>query len=129
MADNKHKKPFLKKGEGKLVCHSKKLSNNKKNISYLKSGRGKLAWQHNESKESLEKRESQILINESKKEIIIELENNKENNKENNNYNIPPSINDYRKKYKNDNENFIDTIEARIKMLESKSVDKFNYTY
>lgn len=118
MSDNKDKKPFLKKGQGKLACHFKKTPTNKKNISYLKSGRGKLAWQHNENKESLEKRESQILLNESKKEITFDLENNK-----------PPTIDNYRKKYKNDSEMFMDTIEARIKMLESKSVDKFNYTY
>ena len=118
------KKPFLKKGQGKLVCNNinnknSKLNKNKSELSssYLKKGQGRLAWHHNESDKSSQLRQD-----------TYELEQGKIELKEYNTQQKKSLIENIRNKYKKDVE-FVDTIQTRIKELESWSKDKLNYTF
>lgn len=125
-----NKKPFLRKGQGKLICN---LSKEKK--PYLKKGDGKLACFANENQKFFEKRKNNILLEKSKAEIEMLLERRKSeaiiaNNKQDKILQRKPSfIQEVRDNHKNSNNTFIDTIEQRIKNIENLHKDKFNYTF
>ena len=126
----KPKKPFLRKGQGKLISNHVKEKK-----PFLKKGDGKLACFANESQKIFEKRRNSILLEKSKAEIEMILERRRSeaiisnNNQDNIQQHKPSFIHDIRRNHiKNNNSSFLDTIEQRIKNIEDLNKNKYNYT-
>lgn len=121
----KPKKPFLRKGQGKLMCNQ---VNEKK--PFLKKGEGKLACFANETEKIALKRQNSLLLEKSKAEVEMMLEKRKSEALFSNNKIVqhkPAFIQNVRNNKKKNE--FLDTIEKRIQNLENLHKDKFNYTF
>ena len=121
----KPKKPFLRKGQGKLMCNQ-----HKEKKPFLKKGEGKLACFANESEKLAQQRKNTLLLEKSKAEVEMLLERRKNEALISNNdivQNRPTFIQNIRNKKKKNE--FLDTIEQRIQNLENLHKDKYNYTF